>query len=79
MEKLQDYKEDFSLLIEAGFVAVKQLDETSAMRIFNAAQVLSPDSTAPQIESVISHLTNLKLKKQLGFLKRSLQKNQKII
>src|SRR5262249_24689552 len=41
--------EDFSLLIEAGFVAVKQLDETSASRIFNAAQVISPNSTAPKL------------------------------
>jgi Flp pilus assembly protein TadD len=46
---LQDFKDDFSLLIEAGFVAVKQLDETSATRIFHAAQVISPHSTAPQI------------------------------
>jgi hypothetical protein len=46
---LQEFKEDFSLLIEAGFVAVKQLDETSATRIFHAAQAISPNSTAPQI------------------------------
>jgi hypothetical protein len=48
-EKLQTFKEDFPLLIEAGFVAVKQLDEISATRIFHAAQILNPDSTAPQI------------------------------
>lgn len=48
-QKVQDFKKDFALLIEAGFVAVKQLDEVSASRIFRAAQVLSPDSTAPQI------------------------------
>lgn len=46
---LQEFKEDFSLLIEAGFIAVKQLDETSAIRIFNAAQAISPNNTAPQI------------------------------
>ncbi len=48
-ESLDDYLEDFALLIEAGFVAVKQLDEVSATRIFNAAQVMNPMSTAPQI------------------------------
>lgn len=48
-EKLQEFKDDFALLFEAGFVAVKQLDETSARRIFNAAQVLSPGSTAPRL------------------------------
>lgn len=48
-EKMQEFKDDFALLIEAGFVAVKQLDETSATRIFHSAQMLSPQSTAPQI------------------------------
>lgn len=61
-EKLQDFKEDFALLIEAGFVAVKQLDETSASRIFNAAQVMSPDSTAPQIGLGYIALNKLELK-----------------
>lgn len=48
-QKLKDFREDFALLIEAGFVAVKQLDEISATRIFQAAQAMSPLSTAPQI------------------------------
>ena len=48
-EKYATFREDLSLLIEAGFVAVKQLDETSAQRIFNAAQVIAPDSTAPKL------------------------------
>jgi len=47
--KFGEFKEDFPLLIEAGFVAVKQLDETSASRIFHAAQTISPNSTAPQL------------------------------
>ncbi len=48
-EKLDSFKGDFSLLIEAGFIAVKQLDEVSASRIFHAAQVINPSSTAPQL------------------------------
>lgn len=61
-DKLQEFKEDFSLLIEAGFVAVKQLDETSATRIFHAAQALSPDSTAPQIGLGYISLNKLEVK-----------------
>lgn len=61
-EKLADFKDDFALLIEAGFVAVKQLDETSASRIFNAAQVMSPQSTAPQIGLGYIALNKLELK-----------------
>jgi len=60
--KLRDFKEDFSLLIEAGFIAVKQLDETSATRIFNAAQAMSPDSTAPRIGLGYIALNKLEVK-----------------
>lgn len=61
-EKLQEFKEDFSLLIEAGFVAVKQLDETSSTRIFHAAQVLSRRNTAPQIGLGYIALNKLEIK-----------------
>ncbi len=60
--KLRDFKEDFALLIEAGFVAVKQLDETSSKRIFEAAQLLSPNSTAPQIGLGYIALNKLQVK-----------------
>jgi len=49
-ESLLDYfREDFTLLIEAGFVAVKQLDEIAARRLFKAAELLNPDNPAPQL------------------------------
>lgn len=60
--KLQEFKEDFALLIEAGFIAVKQLDETSATRIFNAAQTINPTSTAPQIGLGYIALNKLEVK-----------------
>jgi hypothetical protein len=61
-DKLEQFRSDFSLLIEAGFVAVKQLDEISAQRIFIAAQTISPDSTAPQIGLGYIALNKLDLK-----------------
>lgn len=60
--KLKDFKEDFALLIEAGFIAVKQLDETSASRIFHAAQAMNPTSTAPQLGLGYIALNKLELK-----------------
>lgn len=60
--KLEEFKEDFSLLIEAGFVAVKQLDETSSTRIFHAAQALSPHNTAPQVGLGYIALNKLEIK-----------------
>jgi predicted Zn-dependent protease len=60
--KITEFKEDFSLMIEAGFIAVKQLDETSASRIFNAAQMMSPNSNAPQIGLGYIALNKLEVK-----------------
>ena len=49
-ETLIDYfKDDYVLLIEAGFVAVKQLDEIAARRLFKAAELLNPDNPASQL------------------------------
>jgi tetratricopeptide (TPR) repeat protein len=73
-EKLEVFKEDFSLLIEAGFVAVKQLDETSATRIFQAAQALSPNSTAPQIGLGYISLNKLELKEATKVFEEVLKK-----
>lgn len=61
-QKIEDFKEDFSLLIEAGFIAVKQLDEISASRIFHAAQAINPTSTAPQIGLGYIALNKLEIK-----------------
>lgn len=72
--KLQSFKEDFSLLIEAGFVAVKQLDETSATRIFVAAQTISPNSTAPQIGLGYIALNKLEVKQATKIFEEVVQK-----
>ena len=61
-EKFEEFKEDFALLIEAGFVAAKQMDEISATRIFYAAQCLSPKNTAPKIGLGFIALNKLELK-----------------
>lgn len=61
-KELEDFKVDFPLLIQTGFIAVKQLDETSARRIFHAAHVLSPESTAPHIGIGYIALNKVELK-----------------
>ena len=47
--KLEEFKDDFFLLVEAGFIAVKQLDEVSSTHLFHAAQALDPDHSSPLI------------------------------
>lgn len=46
---LEEFKEDYALFIEAGFIAVKQLDEIAARRLFKAAELLNPDNPASQL------------------------------
>ncbi|MGR3951895.1 MAG: hypothetical protein QRY74_03150 [Chlamydia sp.] len=46
---LDFFSEDFTLFIEAGFVAIKQSDEIAARRLFKTAEVLKPESVTPQI------------------------------
>ena len=59
---IEEFKEDFALLIEAGFVAVKQMDERSAKYIFKAASEINPKSVNPQIGLGYIALNKLDLK-----------------
>lgn len=61
-EKFEEFKKDYSLLIESGFVAVKQLDEIGAIRIFTATQALSPKNTAPKIGMGFIALNKMQIK-----------------
>ncbi len=56
------YKEDFILLAEAGFIAVNQADEDSALKLFRAAELLDPDNILPKIGFGYLHLHKLELK-----------------
>ncbi len=46
---LEMFTDDYSLFIEAGFVAIKQADEIAARRLFKAAETLNPDNPSSQI------------------------------
>lgn len=74
MGTVEDFQDDFALLIEAGFIAVKQLDETSASRIFKAAQVLNKDSAAPQIGLGYIALNKLEIKEAAKIFEEVLKK-----
>lgn len=73
-QKIEELKDDFSLLIEAGFVAVKQLDAISSSRIFVAAQMISPDHTAPQIGLGYIALNQLNIKEATHIFESILEK-----
>jgi len=71
---VEDFQDDFALLIEAGFIAVKQLDETSATRIFKAAQVLNKDSVAPRIGLGYIAMNKLEVKEATKIFEEVLRK-----
>lgn len=73
-QMLDEFRHDFALLIEAGFVAVKQLDETSAKRLFQAAQMLKPDSSAPDIGLGFIALNKLEVKEATTIFQTVIEK-----
>jgi hypothetical protein len=73
-DALKNYKEDFLLLLEAGFVAVNAADEDSAVKLFKAAEVLKPESTFPKVGFGYMHLCKLELKQAIAAFKEVLAK-----
>ncbi len=70
----KNYKEDFLLLLEAGFIAVNAADEDSAFKLFKAAEVLKPESTFPKVGFGYMHLCKLELKQATKIFREVLDK-----
>lgn len=49
MAMQQNFKEDLPLLVEAGLIAIKQGDEESAKKLFNAVGILDPQNMAKKM------------------------------
>jgi hypothetical protein len=62
MAELRKFKDHFILLVEAGFIAVNQADEDSAIKLFRASELLNPDNSLPKIGMGYMHLCKLELK-----------------
>lgn len=75
-ESVLDYfSEDYALLIEAGFVAVKQLDEIAARRLFKAAELLNPENPASQLGLGYIALNKLQISEATKIFEEILQKD----
>lgn len=72
--KLDDYKDDFTLFVEGGFVAIKQLDPISAKRLFDAAALLNPASELPSIGLGYMALNQLEIAQATNTFKKILEK-----
>ncbi|NNM43411.1 MAG: SctF chaperone SctG [Chlamydiae bacterium] len=62
MAQLQKYKDNFLLLVEAGFIATNMADEDTASKLFKASALLSPENSLPKIGVGYMHLLKLELK-----------------
>lgn len=74
MKETKQFEKDFGLLVETGFVAVKQSDEDSATKLFRAAQALKPEHTAPQIGFGYIALNKLELKEATTIFEAVIEK-----
>ncbi len=62
MADLQQFKDHFILLCEAGFIAVNQADEDAATKLFKASELLNPQNTLPKVGQGYMHMMKLELK-----------------
>jgi tetratricopeptide (TPR) repeat protein len=74
MSPLDEYKNDFVLFVEMGFVAINQADEDAALKLFRAAEALDPSSTLPQVGFGYLHLHKLELKQAIASFENVLAK-----
>lgn len=49
MAKFQEFGEDLPLLVETGLISIKQGDEESAKKLFNAVSVIDPENMAKKM------------------------------
>jgi tetratricopeptide (TPR) repeat protein len=74
MERLEKYKKDFILFLEAGFIAINQADEDSAIKLFKAAEILDPKNNLIKIGQGYLHLHKLELKQAIDVFEGVLKK-----
>jgi tetratricopeptide (TPR) repeat protein len=77
MSDLSKHKDQFLLFVEAGFIAVNQSDEDSALKLFHAARLLNKESALPSIGIGYLHLCKLELKKAIEDFQKVLHADPK--
>ena len=65
MEDLKKYEEDFFLFLEAGFIAINQADEDSAVKLLKTCELMQPENPLIKIGFGYLHLHKLELKQAL--------------
>jgi len=71
---ISHFRQDFGLLVEGGFIAVKQGNRDAAEKLFRAAQVLNPEHSAPKIGFGYIALNSMNLVLARKYFEEVLQK-----
>lgn len=74
-QHLQQYRPDFALFVESGFVAINQCDEQSAIRLLGAAYMLQPEHPAPLLGLGYLYLNMEQLDRAIGSLEEALKRD----
>lgn len=74
MANWKHFKEDYILMLEAGFIAVNQADEDAALKLFRAAEMLDPENSLPKVGFGYLHLHKLELKQAVKLFEEVLEK-----
>jgi len=61
MHNMHDFEKDFLMFLEAGFIAISQLDEQSAKDLFAAAKMIQPNNPLLLIADGYMHFTKMEL------------------
>ncbi|MBI5274588.1 MAG: SctF chaperone SctG [Chlamydiales bacterium] len=77
MSDLTKHKDHFLLFVEAGFIAVNQSDEDSALKLFKAARMLNHENPLPTLGKGYLHLCKLELKQAITEFEAVLHKDPK--
>lgn len=71
---LENFKDDFFMLVEAGFVAVNAMDEDSAFKLFKAAEALNSTNMFPKVGYGYLYMCKLELKQAERMFRKALEK-----
>jgi tetratricopeptide (TPR) repeat protein len=77
MKKIDNYKQDFLMLLESSFIAINQMDEDSANKLLKAAEILDPKNPLIKIGKGYLHLHKLELSKATKYFEEVLKEDPK--
>ena len=70
---IEKCREDFTLLLEAGFIAVNQADEQCAINLFQASSMLYEENSAPHVGFGYVDLHKLELQSAIKHFSKAIE------